>query len=275
MPSTAAWSAASWSPMPTSGAAACAQPCIRRATAIVTVSKGGRAVGLRAPDALGARIGAKLAEAVRSGVQERVRAGDATLWAPAGAPEIANRLGWLTIAERMRDEVAELEAFAAQLRGEGIADVVLLGMGGSSLAPEVLRRAFAPREGYPRLRVLDSTDAATILRVGDAVDLERTLFIVSSKSGGTIEPLSLFAHFFSLVERGESFIAITDPGTGLEQLARERGFRRTFHGDPDIGGRYSALSPFGIVPAALIGLDTRALLAGATHAGRTAGGACD
>src|SRR4029077_7101275 len=177
--------------------------------------------------------------------------------------------GWLTIAERMTGEIDELEAFAAQGRDEGVRDVVLLGMGGSSLAPEVLRRAFAPREGHPRLHVLDSTDAATILRVGSAVDLERTLFIVSSKSGGTVEPLSLFAHFFSLVGRGESFIAITDPGTVLEELARERGFRRTFHGDPDIGGRYSALSPFGIVPAALIGLDTRALLDGAGEAWET------
>jgi hypothetical protein len=114
--------------------------------------------------------------------------------------------------------------------------------------------------------VLDSTDASTVLGVGAAVDLERTLFIVSSKSGGTIEPLSLFAHFFSLVGDGERFVAITDPGSGLEQIARERGFRRTFHGDPDIGGRYSALSPFGIVPAALLGLDLRELLAGAREA---------
>ena len=235
----------------------------------MTVSNGELAVALRVPDGLAARIGEKLAEAARTGVEERVRSGDATLWGPAGAPEIADRLGWLTIAERMLGELAEIEAFASEVHGEGIADVVLLGMGGSSLAPEVLRLSFAPRDGFPRLHVLDSTDAATILRVGSEVDIERTLFIVSSKSGGTIEPLSLFAHFHSLVGRGESFIAITDPGTGLEELARERGFRHTFHGDPGIGGRYSALSPFGMVPAALIGVDVRALLHGAAEAWET------
>jgi transaldolase / glucose-6-phosphate isomerase len=239
------------------------------------VSKGELAVEVRAPAALAARIGEKLADAARADVGRRVRAGDATLWGPAGTPEIANRLGWLTIAERMEPQLAELEAFAQELRDEGVSDVVLLGMGGSSLAPEVLRRSFPAQPGHPRLHVLDSTDAATVLRTGDAVDLEHTVFIVSSKSGGTIEPLSLFAHFFSLVGRGERFIAITDPGTGLEQLARERGFRRTFHGDPDIGGRYSALSPFGIVPAALIGIDAHALLAGAREAWSTHVGACD
>jgi len=155
---------------------------------IVAVSKGELAVEVRAPATLAGRIGEKLAEAARDDVSRRVREGDATLWGPAGTPEISNRLGWLTIAERMAGEVGELEAFAAQVRDEGTRDVVLLGMGGSSLAPEVLRRTFAPREGYPRLHVLDSTDAATILRVGEAVNLERTLFIVSSKSGGTIEP---------------------------------------------------------------------------------------
>lgn len=241
----------------------------------MAVSKGELAVEVRAPQALAARIGEKLAEAANADVQRRVRAGDATLWGPPGAPEIANRLGWLTIAERMEGELGELDAFAAEIRDEGVRDIVLLGMGGSSLAPEVLRRTFAPREGDPRLHVLDSTDTATILAVGAAVDVEQTLFIVSSKSGGTLEPLSLFAHFYSLVGRGERFVAITDPGTGLEQLARERGFRRTFHGDPGIGGRYSALSPFGIVPAALIGLDTRALLGGAAEAWDTEVAACD
>jgi transaldolase/glucose-6-phosphate isomerase len=241
----------------------------------VGVTKGDLAVEVRAPETLAGRIGEKLAEAVEDDVGKRVREGDATLWQPAGTPEISDRLGWLTIADRMAGEIGELEAFATQVRDDGVRDVVLLGMGGSSLAPEVLRRTFAPREGYPRLHVLDSTDAATILRVGERVDLEHALFIVSSKSGGTIEPLSLFAHFFSLVGRGESFVAITDPDTGLEQLARERGFRRTFHGDPDIGGRYSALSPFGIVPAALIGLDIHALLGGAAHAWTTEVGECD
>lgn len=240
------------------------------------VRTGELAVDVRAPAALAASIGEKLDAAARESVADRVRAGDATLWGPPGAPEVADRLGWLTIAERMSGEIAGLEAFAQEVRADGVRDVVLLGMGGSSLAPEVLRRSFASREGYPRLHVLDSTDAATVLGVGAAVDLERALFIVSSKSGGTIEPLSLFAHFSALVDgRGERFVAITDPGTGLEDLARERGFRRVFHGDPGIGGRYSALSPFGIVPAALMGLNVAELLARAGQAWQAPVGACD
>jgi glucose-6-phosphate isomerase len=226
-------------------------------------------VEARIPGALGSAVEERVALAATERVAERMRSEDATLWAPPGTPEVADRLGWLTIHERMLGELAEVEALAREVAAEGIDDVVLLGMGGSSLAPEVLRRSFGHREGHPRLHVLDSTDAATIGAVQAAVDLQQTLFVVSSKSGGTIEPLSLFAHFFSLVGRGESFAAITDPGSGLEQLARERGFRRTFSGDPDIGGRYSALSPFGIVPAALMGVDVRSLLEGAAGAWQT------
>jgi glucose-6-phosphate isomerase len=214
-------------------------------------------------------VGEKLALAQQARVAERVRGGDATLWGPAGAPEIANRLGWLDIAERMIGEVDELDAFAAQVWADGMQDVVLLGMGGSSLAPEVLRRSFGHREDRPRLHVLDSTDAETVRAIEAIVDPRRTLFVVSSKSGGTIEPLSLFAHFWAVVGRGESFVAITDPGSGLAVLAREHGFRRTFDGDPNIGGRYSALSAFGIVPAALIGMDVRGLLEGAAGAWET------
>lgn len=200
---------------------------------------------------------------------ERLRGEDATLWAPAGTPEVVNRLGWLTIAERMLTELGPLELFAAEEHDEEVTDIVLLGMGGSSLAPEVLRRAFAPREGWPRLHVLDSTDAARIRTIEAAVDLRSTLFVVSSKSGGTIEPLSLFAYFFSLVENANRFLAITDPGSGLEAIAHERGFLRTFAGDPNIGGRYSALSSFGVVPGALTGMPVRALLEGAPHAWET------
>jgi len=211
----------------------------------------------------------QLALAAREQVAERLRQGDATLWGGAGAPEIANRLGWLTIAERMLGEVDDLGAFADQVRDDGLSDIVLLGMGGSSLAPEVLRRSFGPGPSRPRLHVLDSTDAATVRAVGESVEPRRTLFIVSSKSGGTIEPLSLFAHFWSLAGAGENFVAITDPGSPLADLAREHGFRRTFAGDPNIGGRYSALSPFGVVPAALMGVDVRALLTGAGEAWST------
>jgi transaldolase / glucose-6-phosphate isomerase len=211
----------------------------------------------------------RLAAAESEQVAQRLGAADATLWGPPGTPEVANRLGWLTIAQRMLDQLAEIEAFAAEVRDAGFEDVVLLGMGGSSLAPEVLRRSFGDREGHPQLHVLDSTDAAMIRSVGAAVTPARTLFVVSSKSGGTIEPLSLFAHFWSLIGEGDHFVAITDPGSGLASLAQEHGFRHTFSGDPDIGGRYSALSAFGIVPGALMGADVRALLTGAAASWQT------
>jgi transaldolase / glucose-6-phosphate isomerase len=209
------------------------------------------------------------AAAVAADVDRRLRDADATLWAPAGTPEVANRLGWLTIAERMRQQADDLLAFAAQARADGLTDAVLLGMGGSSLAPEVLRRTFSGRTEGLRLHVLDTTDPATIRATQAQLDPQRTLFIVSSKSGGTIEPLSLFAHFLPFAGSGERFIAITDPGTGLERLAAEHGFRRVFHGDPEIGGRYSALSAFGMVPAALMGVDIRTLLEGAPQAWQT------
>jgi glucose-6-phosphate isomerase len=214
-------------------------------------------------------VAQQLQSAAAARVAERVRQGDDTLWGPAGTPEIANRLGWLTIADRMLGEAGALTEFAARVREDGLRDVVLLGMGGSSLAPEVLRRSFGSAPEHPRLHVLDSTDASWVRAVGEAVDPRSTLFLVSSKSGGTIEPLSLFAHFWSLVQDGANFAAITDPGSGLEKLAHEHGFRRVFAGDPDIGGRYSALSAFGMVPAALSGVDIRALLQGAAGAWRT------
>jgi glucose-6-phosphate isomerase len=226
-------------------------------------------VEARIPSTLRPAVADKLARATHVRVEERLRAGDATLWGPAGASEIADRLGWLDIAERMLGETDALEAFAAKAREDGMRDVVLLGMGGSSLAPEVLRRSFGPRPDCPRLHVLDSTDAATVRAVGERIDPGSTLFVVSSKSGGTIEPLSLFAHFWSLSDDGAHFVAITDPGSGLATLAREHGFRHTFDGDPNIGGRYSALSPFGIVPGALMGVDVRALLTGSAGAWRT------
>jgi glucose-6-phosphate isomerase len=219
----------------------------------------------RIPSALSERVEAKLTLAGEARVSERLRAGDATLWAPTSTPEVADRLGWLTIAERMFGELGPLELFAAEAHDAELQDIVLLGMGGSSLAPEVLRRAFAGGGGA-RLHVLDSTDAARIRAIEAAVDLEHTLFVVSSKSGGTIEPLSLFAYFFSLVDHGNQFIAITDPGSGLEALAAKHAFRGTFAGDPNIGGRYSALSAFGVVPAVLMGTRALPLLEGASGA---------
>jgi glucose-6-phosphate isomerase len=166
------------------------------------------------------------------------------------------------VAEQMREELGDLQAFAEGVRAEGVKDVVLLGMGGSSLAPEVIRRSFGEQAGWPSLHVLDSTDAGAVRSVETAIDLDHALFLVSTKSGGTIETLSLFKHFWSLRPDGNAFVAITDPGSGLEKLASEHGFRRTFLNDPDIGGRYSALSFFGLVPAALMGAD----VAGVLHA---------
>jgi glucose-6-phosphate isomerase len=231
-------------------------------------------VKARIPASLRASVDDSLEAATQAGVVERLRTGDATLWGPAGAAEVADRLGWLTIAERELAQLGALELFAADARDAGLEDIVLLGMGGSSLAPEVLRRSFAGRTRGPRLHVLDSTDAARIRTIESALDREavgqrHTLFLVSSKSGGTIEPLSLFAYFFSRFENSNDFIAVTDPGSGLEALAHEHGFLKTFAGDPDIGGRYSALSAFGIVPAALMGIGVRALLEGAAGAWKT------
>ncbi len=194
-------------------------------------------------------------------VVERIWRGDHTLWKP-DPTEITepNRLGWLTIVDQMLASVDDLQAFAAQVRSDGLKTAVLLGMGGSSLAPEVLFSTFGAQMGGLELKVLDSTVPEDIAAVDAGIDPATTLFIVSSKSGGTIEPNSLFAHYWQIVPDGSHFIAITDPGTSLEKLAKEHGFRRAFLNNPDMGGRYSALSYFGMVPAALIGVDLPALL---------------
>jgi glucose-6-phosphate isomerase len=218
------------------------------------------------PDELEPAVSARAQAAVEAQVAQRIWRKDDTLWGQHGAPEIGNRLGWLTISETMREELPDLNAFANQAVADGFTDCVLLGMGGSSLAPEVFRRSFGTKEGWLRLHVLDSTDAATVRAVEDAIDLDTTLFLVSSKSGGTIEPLSMFKHFWALKSDGSHFVAITDPGSGLADLAHEHGFRHVFLNDPDIGGRYSALSFFGLVPAALMGADVEALLDGAGQA---------
>jgi transaldolase / glucose-6-phosphate isomerase len=218
------------------------------------------------PEELEPAVSARAQKAVDAEVAQRIWRKDDTLWGEHGAPEIGNRLGWLTISETMREELPDLLAFAKQAVADGFTDCVLLGMGGSSLAPEVFRRSFGTKEGWLRLHVLDSTDAATVRSVEDAIDIDHTLFLVSSKSGGTIEPLSMFKHFWARKSEGNHFVAITDPGSGLADLAHEHGFRHVFLNDPDIGGRYSALSFFGLVPAALIGADVEALLDGAGQA---------
>src|SRR3954451_9580042 len=194
------------------------------------------------PDDLEPRIAERVKRAMVEDVAHRIWKKDDTLWGEAGQPEVSNRLGWLTIVDTMLEGLDDLESFATEIRDEGFHDVVLLGMGGSSLAPEVIRQSFGEQDGWPSLHVLDSTDAGAIRTVAGRVDLERTLFLVSTKSGGTIETLSLFRYFWSLRPEGRQFVAITDPGSGLADLANEHGFRRTFLNDPDIGGGLRPLS---------------------------------
>ena len=175
-------------------------------------------------------------------------------------------LGWLDVPDPDGPEVRRLEAFVHQVHRDGFDAAALLGMGGSSLCPEMLQRIFGPAGGV-ELRVLDSTDPAQVRAFESTLDIDRTLFVVSSKSGTTLETSLLHAHFFERVRErtggeaaGARFVAVTDPGSALDRLATERGFRAVFHGEASIGGRYSALSYFGLAPAALIGLDVRLLL---------------
>src|SRR3984957_5107454 len=164
-------------------------------------------------------------------------------------------------------DIADYEDFAQRVKGQNFSDAVVLGMGGSSLGPEVLAETFARKSGFPKLHVLDSTDPAQVRALEKKVDIAKTLFIVSSKSGGTTEPNVMKDYFFARVAKaigagkaGHRFIAVTDPGSSLEKVATKQGFARIFHGDPAIGGRYSVLSPFGLVPAAAAGIDLRAVL---------------
>ncbi|MGH2936138.1 MAG: glucose-6-phosphate isomerase [Gaiellaceae bacterium] len=190
----------------------------------------------------------------RSDLIDRIWERDPTVW--TGADE-AKWLGWLDEPRRMRERVEELTTFAQGARDDGLDTIVLLGMGGSSLGPEVLRRTF----GAQALHVLDTTHPTAIRALEEHIDLDRTLFVSASKSGSTLETRSHTDYFWKKIGKGAQWIAITDPGSQLEALAKERGFRGVFHGEPTIGGRYSALSPFGIVPAALAGIDVDALLA--------------
>jgi transaldolase / glucose-6-phosphate isomerase len=213
------------------------------------------------PPELEGPLAERVKQAIAENVAQRIWAKDATLWAPPGTPEIENRLGWLTVSEAMLEAAPDLRAFAEQVRAEGYTDAALLGMGGSSLGPEVIRRSFGDIEGALRLHVLDSTDPEAVLELEERIELGKTLFVVSSKSGGTIETLSHFRYFFEKAGReGRHFVAITDPGSPLAELAEEHGFRRVFENDPNIGGRYSVLSYFGLVPAALMGVSVEALL---------------
>ena len=199
----------------------------------------------------------------KSGFCRRLWARDPSLW-PGDPDAIRNRLGWLALHEK-RPEARELKRFASELRDGGFRQALLLGMGGSSLFPEVLART--PRQGLDMV-VLDSTAPSAIRAAEERLDLSRTLVIVSSKSGTTLETLSLTKHFASRIPDKRQFVAITDPGSPLEGMAEEQGFRRVFAHPADVGGRYSALSAVGLLPAALIGIDPEELLEGAARMAR-------
>ena len=205
----------------------------------------------------------RLQQLEQTAVVRRIAEKDAGLWKSNGTveKEIRERLGWLQVADRMEERVPELEALRKELVGEGFTDAVLMGMGGSSLAPEVFRQTFGAPKGALDVHVLDTTDPAAIIALEQAIDVGKTVFIVASKSGTTLETLSHYRHFWQQTgQKGKQFIAITDPGTSLAEEASRRGFRRSFLNPPDIGGRYSALSYFGLVPAALGGVDLSGLL---------------
>ncbi len=219
------------------------------------------------------RIDSRLSGWQEARFAERLWAKDPTLWSERPVAQISDRLGWLDLPETALAVLADVASLAREVADEGTRRIVLLGMGGSSLAPEVFHETFGSAPGYPELIVLDSTHPDAVRAASSRVDVARALFVVSSKSGTTLETLSFYRHFWERASReivgadvvggsapGRRFVAITDPGTPLERLARERAFRRVVSAPVDIGGRYSALSAFGIAPAALIGADTRRLL---------------
>ena len=220
---------------------------------------------------LEAAVQERLVTLAAADFSERLWAADPTLWKADDdfhQKIVANALGWLSVFEGVRDEIQGLTEFVHELRAEGCRSAVLLGMGGSSLAPEVMSAILGTRPGYLDLHVLDSTDPAAVAAVAAAVDLESTLFVVASKSGGTTETACFHAYFYERLREldgehaGHHFVAITDEGASLEQQALDQGFRAVFVNPGDIGGRYSALSFFGMVPAALIGVDLERLLDG-------------
>ncbi|MCB8926120.1 MAG: bifunctional transaldolase/phosoglucose isomerase [Ardenticatenaceae bacterium] len=213
------------------------------------------------------------AELAQKNIIERIWQHDYTVWKPEPT-EIINRLGWLHTPHNMVDEVAHINQFVAEVKADGFTEVMLLGMGGSSLAPELFAKTFG--DGGLKLRVLDSTDATAVKTYAETADLAHTLFIVSTKSGGTVETFSFFKYFYNCLvdlvgaeKAGNQFVAITDPGSGLVDTAKKYQFRTIFENDPNIGGRYSVISFFGLVPAALVGVDVARLLARAQAAAHT------
>jgi transaldolase/glucose-6-phosphate isomerase len=216
-------------------------------------------------------VRATLAEAGRRNLIGRIWNKDATLWKPNEAHQkiIANSLGWLTVATQMLAIADELKTFAKDVRASGdFNHVMVCGMGGSSLCPEVLRQTFGRQAGFPELLVLDSTDPDAINNFRNQIDIGKCLFVIASKSGTTTEPIAFHRYWYNEVAQqtndpGKAFVTITDPGSQMAEMAASENFRRIFLNQPDIGGRYSALSYFGILPAALMGLDIMRLLLGA------------
>ncbi|MGH9830240.1 MAG: transaldolase family protein, partial [Blastocatellia bacterium] len=224
--------------------------------------------------AAAADLGSALEQLENQDFIRRMWRKDASLWKsdPEQQKIISNAMGWMSVVDLLLEHANDLKTFADQVRSEGYNHVVLLGMGGSSLCPEVLRRTFGRTPGYPELIVLDSTVPDPVRTVRDKIDPAKTMFIVSSKSGTTIEPNVFHEYFYAETQKavganaGKNFVAITDPGTQMQKTAQDRGFRRVFLNPADIGGRYSALSYFGMVPAALAGYDFKEILHRASRA---------
>ncbi len=238
-------------------------------------------IDLPAGSELEGAVNERLRKLEEANFSKRLLQHDPTLWFPEPRPEITDRLGWLELPARMALKVGELEDFAREVRSADVEEVFLFGMGGSSLAPDVFAHAFSGGDGLP-LTVLDTTHPDAIFSVLERIDPDRTFFVVSSKSGTTLETLSLFHTFYAAVERvlgagqeamkpGTQFAAVTDPETPLASLGEEFGFRRVFLANSDLGGRYSALSHFGLVPAALAGVDLGVLLGRAGTAAHDCG----
>ncbi len=210
----------------------------------------------------------RLADWEAEGICRRIWDRDPTVWAETDLPELSDRLGWLTLPGEMAAQLEELKGFASTVAEGSMTHVVLAGMGGSSLAPEVFQATLGNAEGYPELIVLDSTHPDAVRSIDDRIDLATTLFVIASKSGTTLETMSFFQYFWARLgaaglAQGDHFIALTDPGSQLAELAETRRFRRVFETPPEVGGRYSALTAFGLVPAALIGADVDQILASA------------
>ena len=232
-------------------------------------------------DEIKVKVEERLKKWGEANISARIWKHDPTIWKekPEEDKELSNRLGWLHLAEDMKTQIKGITEFAEKIKNE-FTDVVLLGMGGSSLAPEVFSKTFGSKEGYPKLTILDSTHPLSVRRILENYNIEKTLFVVSSKSGGTIETMSFFHTFFDAVKKvnqqpGTQFIALTDPGSGLEKMAQDNKFRKIFSTPPEVGGRFSALTAFGMVPAALIGMDIEKFIAEAAIMTEACKAGCD